>query len=147
MRFHLKKISKNEEELVIKSDLTNLPQVEKLSQHITDKMGFNEEQAVNLAIALTELVNNAIVHGNKNDPSKKVVVHVVYTADHVQITVADEGEGFEVSEVPNPLNAQNLWKEHGRGIFLVRNLIDSVEFVPTEKGTKVVLKEYVSHKN
>ncbi len=140
---YLRKVGTDEEEMVISSELKHLPHIEDLSRHITKRMGFNEEQETNLAIALTEVVNNAITHGNKSDPQKKVTIHINYKANEVIISIMDEGEGFDPSQLPNPTHAQNIWREHGRGIFLIRNLIDEVDIQPSPNGTRVILKEYL----
>lgn len=137
------KPNSHEHELVISSDLDNLKKVEKFSQDICTQMGFGAEQCDNMAIALTELAINAIVHGNKNNKSKKVKLQAVMKEDRVEVSVMDEGPGFDPEDLPNPTNPQNIWKEHGRGIFLVQNLIDEVDFKKLPNGgMKILLTEY-----
>jgi serine/threonine-protein kinase RsbW len=104
------------------------------------RAGLSEDAIANLAIAVTELVNNAIKHGNKLQKDKNFTVSVVYTPEKVEITVADEGEGFDPNEVPDPLAEENLMKEIGRGIFIVNSLIDKVRFkFPPEGGTWITI--------
>ena len=104
------------------------------------RAGLSEDAIANLAIAVTELVNNAIKHGNKLQKDKNFTVSVVYTPEKVEITVADEGEGFDPNEVPDPLAEENLMKEIGRGIFILNSLIDEVRFkFPPEGGTMVTI--------
>lgn len=134
-----------DEELTVGSDFKNLPQVEKFITQVCKKARLSEEQCDNMAIALTELVNNAIIHGNRQDPSKMVTLRVTYASDHVVISVADQGKGFDPKEIANPTDPQNLWKQNGRGIFLVRNLIDEVEICSSPEGTEIVLTEYLEH--
>jgi serine/threonine-protein kinase RsbW len=129
--------------LEIPSDLDHIEKVEKFSQVICKIMGLSEEQSDNMAIALTELAVNAIQHGNKNDPKKKVTFHAQFKKDHLKVSISDEGKGFDPNDIPNPTNPQNLWKEHGRGIFLVQNLIDEVTFAPSPNGMEIVLIEYL----
>lgn len=129
--------------LVISSEFTNLPKVEKFCIMISKKAGLNEDQSDNIAIAVTELVNNAIIHGNRQDPHKKVTVQADYYSDHLTVSVSDQGEGFDPNTLSNPTDPQNLWKQNGRGIFLVYNLIDEVEILPSKKGTRVVLTQYL----
>jgi len=143
---YLKQVNPAEEEMIISSELKHLPHIEDLSRHITERMGFDEDQEANLAIALTEVVNNAITHGNQNDPQKKVTIRITYEKQAVIISITDEGKGFDPTQLPNPTNAQNIWREHGRGIFLIRNLIDEVDIQPSPNGTKVILREHL-HKN
>jgi serine/threonine-protein kinase RsbW len=90
-----------------------------------------------LFVSATEAVNNAILHGNKSDPAKKVCVQCLVNKDSVVVSVTDEGRGFDPASVPNPLDEQNLLKESGRGIFLIRSMMDRVDFQSTATGTKV----------
>ncbi|MGH1366634.1 MAG: ATP-binding protein [Calditrichia bacterium] len=130
--------------LVIASDMVHLPEVEAFITSLCKKAGLNEDKSDNMAIAITEMVNNAILHGNKQDVKKMVTVDVAYFSDHVQVSIQDEGDGFNPDDVEDPLEPKNLWKQSGRGIFLVREFVHSVEFHPSEKGTKVVLTEYIT---
>lgn len=90
-----------------------------------------------LFVSSTEAVNNGIIHGNKSDPSKKVCVSCAVNSEIITVRVKDEGKGFNPSDVPNPLDDQNLLKESGRGIFLIRSMMDKVEFHLTDSGTIV----------
>lgn len=89
-----------------------------------------------IEIALQEALLNAVVHGNKQDPYKRVYVALRCSLDgEVKITIRDEGAGFDVAAVPDPTTPQHLFSEHGRGIFLMRALMDEVLF---EQGGSVV---------
>lgn len=140
-------LNSHKHELIISSDLDNLKKVEKFCQKICHQVGFSDEQCDNMAIALTELAINAIMHGNKEDRRKKVTFHSVSKDDRIEVSIADEGGGFDPDKLPNPTNPQNIWKEHGRGIFLVQNLIDEVIFQKTGEGMKIILTEYLQKKN
>lgn len=142
MKAERRKINSNREELVISSEFANLPKVEEFTVAFCKKAHLAEDQCDNMAIAITELVNNAIIHANKHDPEKFVTIRVRYEPDCVIVSVIDEGGGFDPDLVANPTDPQNLWKQNGRGIFLVRNLIDEVEINSSPKGTEVVLTEY-----
>ena len=131
------------DELVIPSDFNYLPMVEKFVSDLCKKARLSEDQSDNMAIAITELVNNGIIHANKHDPNKNVTIRVRYEEDRVIVSVIDQGPGFDPKGVANPTAPQNLWKQNGRGIFLVKNLIDEVEIIPTGEGTEVVLTEYI----
>ena len=130
------------ETLVISSDQNELAKVENLSNRISKKVSLNEGKSDNLAIVLTELVNNAILHGNKNQPQKTVTIKVSYFDSYVKVSVKDQGNGFDPSGLKDPRNPENIWKESGRGIFLVKNLVDKVEFHPTEEGMEIAIIEY-----
>ncbi|MDZ7263253.1 MAG: ATP-binding protein [candidate division KSB1 bacterium] len=127
--------------MVIKSDLRNVARVEKVTEKIANHMHFSDEEKDSLAIAVTEIVGNAIVHGNKRDKKKKVTIDFEYKNKTIVVTIQDEGKGFDVNEIANPLEPENLLKESGRGIFIVRALMDSVEFKNTGAGTQVQLKK------
>jgi serine/threonine-protein kinase RsbW len=90
-----------------------------------------------LFVSATEAVNNAVVHGNKSDPHKKACVVCLLNADSVVVTVTDQGNGFDPANIPNPIDEQNLLKESGRGIFLIRSMMDRVEIKPSPTGTTV----------
>lgn len=140
------KLNSHEQELIISSDLDNLKKVEKFNQKICDQVGLSDEQSDNMAIAITELAINSIMHGNKEDKKKKVTFHAVLKDDRIEVSILDEGGGFDPQELPNPTNPQNIWKEHGRGIFLVQHLIDEVNFEKTPRGMKITLTEYIQKK-
>jgi len=91
----------------------------------------------NLRTALAEALCNAIAYGNRHDPAKLVRVRVEVTPDLVQIHVADDGEGFAPESVPDPTLPENLEREAGRGLFVLRHLVDHVSF--NEKGNAVCL--------
>lgn len=125
--------------MVIESDLNNIHKIEKVTGKIAKYMHFSEEEQDSLAISVTEIVGNAIVHGNKRDKSKKVTVDFGYKNDTITVSIQDEGKGFRESEIANPLEPENLLKESGRGIFIVRALMDQVDIIRTNAGTKVRL--------
>jgi len=86
-------------------------------------------------LLLSEAVTNAIVHGNKLDESKKVEVEVQINPDNIVSTVKDFGDGFDPEEANDPLEEENLLKDSGRGIFLIKEISDSVDYL--ENGTKI----------
>ena len=90
------------------------------------------------AISVSELVNNAIIHGNGSDVSKEVTVRISITGSELRVTVCDQGRGFDPSQVDNPINDDNLLKEVGRGIFIVKSFVDDVVVSrPSSGGTCV----------
>lgn len=121
--------------VTIPSKLKELNKVELLSEKIAKKISLSEDQQDNLAIAVTEAVGNAIVHGNKKDPEKKVTVTFRLEDDRIEVTVQDEGEGFDPDELANPLDPNNIMKESGRGIFILKSLMDDVSFSFSPQGT------------
>jgi serine/threonine-protein kinase RsbW len=109
------------------------------AERLAEKLGFSDDERDSLAIAVTEIVANAIFHGNKSDPSKKVHLKFILSDDTLTICVRDEGGGFKVEQVADPLEPQNLLKESGRGIFIVKTLMDDIRFHFTMQGTEVIL--------
>jgi anti-sigma regulatory factor (Ser/Thr protein kinase) len=102
--------------------------------------GFGERTIFAVKLAVEEAVINAIKHGNQLDPTKKVTVDFTLEDDKVVISVADEGEGFDPSSIPDPTTDENLESPYGRGIVLMKAYMDSVEF--SDNGTKVTMTKY-----
>jgi serine/threonine-protein kinase RsbW len=92
------------------------------------KRGVAENTIADLAIAITELVNNAINHGNKQKEDKRVTLTLRYCEGEVEASITDEGEGFDPDDIPDPLAEENLLKEIGRGIFIVKSLMDGFSY-------------------
>lgn len=110
-----------------------------LEEHLRER-GLDDDQIADLAISATELINNAIVHGNKLDPDKTVKIILEFQNDHLTISISDQGAGFEPAEIPSPIADENLLKEAGRGIFIVRSLVDDLQIVKNpEGGTRMII--------
>lgn len=114
--------------LAVPSVPDRVSEVDEFVEAVLHGAGVAEETIADIAIAVTEVVNNAINHGNSRDPQKTVTLTVICEADRVQIDVADQGPGFDPRRVADPLAQENLLREVGRGIFIVRHLMDTVEF-------------------
>lgn len=87
-----------------------------------------------VTLSLREALNNAVLHGNKKDPSKFIEVEMEATDDEFIMRVWDEGRGFDQKILGDPRNPENLFRPNGRGIFLIRQLMDHVEFLHDEAG-------------
>jgi anti-sigma regulatory factor (Ser/Thr protein kinase) len=99
-----------------------------------------QKEIAEVELALQEALVNAIRHGCRNDPHKEVQCCVTFdAAGELVIVVRDAGPGFDVAAVPNPLEGDNLFKESGRGVFLIKQLMDTVEF--TDEGRKVLMRK------
>jgi serine/threonine-protein kinase RsbW len=128
--------------LELHSTIDVLDHVQQVSEDTCRQVGLDEEAIHWTSMAVRECVINAITHANKSDPAKLVSVdfHVEKQggARSLVVTVCDQGDGFEPSEVTNPLAPENILSTSGRGIFLVRQFMDSVTFGRTHTGgTKV----------
>lgn len=115
--------------LKIASKTENISLVEKLIDDVCKHYKLNDDHYGNILIALTEAVNNAIHHGNKSDPSKMVEITFQSNGDVLlSFTVKDEGPGFKFDNLPDPTDPERISEPNGRGVFLMRNLADKVEF-------------------
>ena len=127
-------IKRDRIEIRIGSALEYLDLVQALTDCITDFMGFDEDTAHWIGMSVRESVTNAIQHGNRLDQSKRVDISFEVAADHLDISVRDQGSGFQIDRLPNPLDPENLLKPSGRGIFYIRSFMDEVEFIPQPQG-------------
>lgn len=117
-----------EHQLSFPSKAENLNKVEFLINDICKKHKVNDDYYGNILIALTEAVNNAIHHGNKSNPNKEVSITYRSDGPLLRFTIRDDGPGFDFDNLPDPTDPQNIEKPHGRGVFLMRNLADEIEF-------------------
>jgi serine/threonine-protein kinase RsbW len=131
-------------ELDIKSHSRHLGEVERLSEKVAKYANLNQSDTDDLGIVTTELVNNAIHHGNKNDPTKKVFISFTVNNSKVELRIKDQGCGFDPDELKDPLAPENLLSESGRGLFLIRNLMDGLEYNFTEEGTEIIVYKKIS---
>lgn len=127
------------ETITFPSDVEYLDKIEKVSTKFTTGIGFNESDVDDISIALTELVNNAIHHGNKNDKSKKVTVIFKFEDNCLSVKISDEGSGFKLDNINDPLHPDNIMAESGRGLYLVKALMDSVDFNINQSGTEIIM--------
>jgi serine/threonine-protein kinase RsbW len=111
--------------------------LENLIEQIADKHQVSEDTFANMMTCLNEIAINAIVHGNKLDESKKVIVNAEVDAKRVVWTVTDEGDGFDYDHLPDPTAEENLENLTGRGVFIVKQLADQCVF--NTKGNEVEL--------
>ena len=132
-------------QLVIPSLLERLSKVEQMTEEFADRYHLPDDDRDNLAIAITELANNAIIHGNKFDIAKNVVISFYFDNDVISVYIKDYGTGFDPSNIGNPLEPENLLKESGRGIFILRSIMDNVEFRVTGSGTEVKITKTIKH--
>tara|TARA_B100000795_G_scaffold24891_1_gene16628 strand:+ start:1566 stop:1970 length:405 start_codon:yes stop_codon:yes gene_type:complete len=126
-------------EISFESVAENIHIVENLIDEICETLNVNEEYYGNILISLTEAVNNAMVHGNKLDSQKKVLVTVKSDETSIHFTISDEGPGFDYDNLPDPTAPENIEKPNGRGVFLMKNLADGCNF---EENGRIVELEF-----
>ena len=124
--------------LQLPSKPESITQLELLIEQIADKHNVSEDTFANMMTCLNEIAINAIVHGNKLDESKKVIVNAeVVDGKRVVWTITDEGDGFDYDHLPDPTAEENLENLTGRGVFIVKQLADQCIF--NTKGNEVEL--------
>ncbi|MDA2930629.1 ATP-binding protein [Acidobacteria bacterium AH-259-O06] len=122
------RVTNGEVEIFFGSRFGYLDLIQDFSEAIGRWVGFDEDSRYWIGLSIRESVTNAIQHGNKLDESKKVSVRFQIMPDRLVICVQDQGEGFDDSEIPDPLDPENLLKPSGRGIFYVRSFMDDVRY-------------------
>jgi len=122
-------------DLELPSDLSLMNSVLEYLLDRVAKLGLVQIEQSNLFVALDEAFVNAVKHGNRNDPEKLLRVTAELSAREAIFTVEDEGDGFDVREIPDPRDPANLFKSSGRGVLLIYNIMDEVEY--SERGTRL----------
>ena len=117
-----------ENTVTLNSDINEITKVEGLVSEIFDRYHINQELYGNVLIALTEAANNAIMHGNRYDADKKVIINFDFAEPVLKIRVTDEGKGFDFDSLPDPTEPEYIDKPCGRGVFLIKRLADKVDF-------------------
>jgi serine/threonine-protein kinase RsbW len=107
-----------------------------LTQRV-EKLGVVSPEKSNLFVALDEAFVNAVKHGNKFDTAKLVKISAEVSAAEARFTVEDEGDGFDVKSIPDPLDPENLFKTSGRGVLFIYNIMDEVEY--NERGNRLTM--------
>ena len=123
----------------IESDPNNLITVEEFVNYFAKDLGLDNERFAALLLAVTEATTNAIIHANKCDINKLVSVDVNVEKTKIIIKITDEGEGFDPSIVPDPTQPENLLKDSGRGVYLMRVYMDELKYNITPTGTETIL--------
>ena len=115
--------------LQLPSKLESITTVENFIDNLSEKYSFSEETYANVLTCLSEAVINAIVHGNKKDDSKKVYLNLeIVENKRLIFTIADEGQGFDYNNLPDPTSPENLENYSGRGVFIIKKLADQCIF-------------------
>ena len=132
----------NSIKIQIPSLAENIRMIESFIDNAKEKFKLDDDIYGNIMIAVTEAVNNAIHHGNRNDKSKNVALSLTLEDSQIKFTITDEGHGFDFQNLPDPTSPENLEKPGGRGIFLMKHLCDEVAF--KQDGKVVELNFYIN---
>ena len=127
--------------IVIPSITENIRIIESFIDNIKEKFSLDDDIYGNIMIAVTESVNNAIMHGNKNNRTKNVTLSLSLNDNEINFKIKVEGIGFDYQNLPDPTSPENIDKPSGRGIFLMKHLSDEVNF--SNNGSLVELSFYM----
>lgn len=122
-------------EIILSSSFDEVERLEHFVNDLQQWAEFNDEDYARIMLTLSEAATNAIVHGNKVNPDKKVIIKGNLKGNKLVISVKDEGTGFDPDSIPNPLKEENLMNIGGRGVYLIREYADDLEF--DENGTRL----------
>ena len=134
--------------LVLPSEVKLIDLVHAATEKMAEYAGFDADEALNVGLALREAVINAMVHGNRQDPSLKVYVTLTSQGPVFQATVRDEGDGFDPDHEPDPTANENLLNTSGRGLLLMKAFVDEVRFRQRRgRGMEITLTKTSNHSN
>jgi serine/threonine-protein kinase RsbW len=125
-------------ELVFPSRIEAINDAASAAAEFVKRSGLGDDAAYRVDMAVREAVTNAVLHGNRQDEAKAVEISFKSLPEAIEITVRDRGEGFDVSNVPDPTDPQNLLKTSGRGILFMRTFMDEVQWSRHPEGGTVV---------
>jgi serine/threonine-protein kinase RsbW len=141
--------SRHEAETVdrfLDSTLESVDHAEEIAVGLAKRAGFGEDDLTKIGMAVRESMVNAVVHGNRYNANKKVRFSVSKNSESVTVRIADEGEGFNFENLPDPCAGENLFRSSGRGIFLIRSFMDEFQIRRLAPGglEVVLVKRMVS---
>jgi serine/threonine-protein kinase RsbW len=135
---HTYLVTEETTELELESRIESIAHAAEVAAQVVRRLGFGDEAAFGVDMAVREAVTNAVLHGNRQDEAKKVEVKFSGSPEVLEITVRDRGTGFDLGNVPDPTDPQNLMKTNGRGILFMRTFMDEVEYERHPEGGTVV---------
>lgn len=132
------------QELQTPSSMNALVAIDDFIEGHLRALGASQALIADIAISVSELVTNAVIHGNAQDPTRFVIASIGCQQGKIEISIADQGNGFHPEEIADPLAEENLLKSVGRGVFIVRALMDSVSIDPTPQGTTITITKQIA---
>jgi serine/threonine-protein kinase RsbW len=124
--------------------MDSVGEVEGAADQLATEAGLDEDQRFHIGMAVREAAINAVLHGNEYDPSRQIDVSMENTGKDLVIVIADQGQGFNPDDLPDPLAEENIMRGTGRGIFLIRSLMDEVHFRQLHPGTEMTLIKHLA---
>ena len=133
--------------MTLESNLKNVEIAEEISQRVCAGAGCDPDEEFQVGMAVHESVINAIWHGNKNDPAKRVWMQFRIGPGRLEVRVRDEGHGFDIGKVPDAIADDNVLNISGRGIFLIRQFMDEMRVrLPQAGGTEIIMVKRLNSK-
>jgi serine/threonine-protein kinase RsbW len=129
--------------LVLSSQVKLIDLIHAAAQTVAEAVGFEEDEALNIGLAVREAAINAIVHGNRQDPAKKVDVQIESNSTQLTIQIQDHGGGFDPDATPDPTSGDALLATSGRGLLMMRAFVDDVTFERNDAGMQVTLTKRI----
>jgi serine/threonine-protein kinase RsbW len=134
-----------ERDILLDSTLDSVEIAEDAVLHDAQEIGFREEELHQIGMAVRETMVNAVVHGNRYNARKKVHLSVMKSPDRLTVVIADEGEGFDMNALPDPLAEENLLRQSGRGLLLIQAFVDEFQVRRAQPGgTEVRMVKYLA---
>ena len=130
------------EEISIANDPKHVRELIEITEQKIMEASIPGEIADDVSIALLEAVNNAIIHGNQRNFEKYVTVRMTIADKKVEISVIDQGNGFDPSQLDDPSHPENLFRPNGRGLYFIRELMDEVEINSSNAGSEIIMRKY-----
>jgi len=124
---------------IFKSNPELLPEIEEYVLNIINTLNVSETTRNNIELVVAEAAANCILHGNKSDETKNVFIKIKIENNKLILSFKDEGSGFNPDDVPDPTKPENILKGSGRGLHIMKSLVDSIEYKFTDSGTKVII--------
>jgi serine/threonine-protein kinase RsbW len=124
--------------------MESVGEVEATAERLGTEAGLDEDELFRVTMAVREATINAVLHGNEYDPARQIDVVFENTGADFVFTIADQGRGFDPDHLPDPSAPENLLRGTGRGIFLIRSLMDEVHFRQLHPGTELTLIKHLA---
>lgn len=129
----------NSYQKIVKSDPNLIPEVNEFIFDILKSVLTDKEILGNMNLAVSEALSNAMVHGNKLDQNRNVIVTLNIDEHNIELSIKDSGKGFDPNSIPDPTIPENILKDSGRGLHIMRSFIEDVTYNFSEEGTELIL--------
>lgn len=128
----------------LSSTMESVSEIEAMAEKFATGAGLDEDETFRVTMAVREAAINAVLHGNEYDPHKQITAVLENTGKDLKVTICDEGKGVDPATLPDPTDPENLLRGTGRGIFLIRSLMDEVHFRQLHPGTELTLVKHLA---